>query len=198
MTIAKTDLRIEMNERSGGRDESQTTCDRFIKQALKIMSIEAAWECLQDTDSTQTLAAGASELTMPTNCAAIDSIFLGDSIVPLEKMMSRRPPAALLETMEPSEYEIYKGVIRLNALADTAYAATINYGKYHALSADTILFGDEFFEALAAKVTQLFALSKGTTLIELANVQGQLYQEQIYKLKGVAREEPRCMRYNRY
>lgn len=191
MSITKAEVLVAVNKRL---IRAETDIDVELRQALK--HISGAGKFLPDS-TTDTIADGDTEMDYPTDCSVLKAIFIDDSEVPLDRMSYPRNDEGELEVGEPTAYEEFDGKIRFDKEVDADYDVRIDYWKWHPESLTTILFGDEFREAIYSLTTALVAYAYG--IVDRGQFwEGRYYQELDMLRSRSERKGPRFVRYNQY
>lgn len=151
MSITKANIVTALNNRLK-RAETEASIAGEIKSGLSYLSHEGNWPCLH-TSADVNLVAGNNSIDFPANFKKEDEIILNDGTSdsePLEEISwenilvirSGNPGRS-----EPNAYAKRGVKFELDSACEKAYTATVYYWQNHPEQA-TILFGDEFEEAL--------------------------------------------------
>ena len=177
MSILKADILTFVNAKL---NRAETDIDTEIQTVLNDLSDEYL---LTSSDLSQSLAGGSTYLVYPTNFKEIIALVLSDSVqsyIPLKPQSYAEYLEAMTynaSTGKPEYYSEYDGKFYMypapNA-ADTAYTAKIEYYRYHPQDVATILFRDEFKNAINFGVTAEVAASK--KLVDYISLWGQRYE----------------------
>jgi hypothetical protein len=144
---------------------AETDISTEIKAALAFVSAYGLFPCLH-TSTSPTLAAAAKYLAHPTGFNTLDYITLNDGTYdsqPLDEASWEdilRWRAETTSTGEPLSFCDRGSNFEMDCGADTAYTATIYYWRNHP-DQETILFGNEFAEALYNLTMAFYLRGKG-------------------------------------
>jgi len=180
MSILKASILSFINSKL---ERSETDIDEEI---ITIANDLSNRNMLVGADTSQSLVAGGTTLDYPTRFKEAIAITLNDGskwLAPLRKlpggMQRYRELVADNNTGdrdEPEYYAEFNSKLYLWPTADGAYTSNIEFYKYHAQSADTIEFGDEFTNCFNFGAT--FEVSRNFGLERYMNIWGLAYAEE--------------------
>ena len=155
MSITNTEV---LNAVNVNLNRSETDIDEQTRMALKKLSGHGNY--LHNTD-TASLSDGTTYIAEPTDFKDIEAIVLNDGTddgAPLEKIefdeyLKRKEDESSDNRDEPKYYARFNKRFYVDPTADGSYTATIYFYRYHTDSLNTILFGDEWREAIYSLAT---------------------------------------------
>lgn len=168
MAITKGNIVTALNDELATSESASALSANMIRRiraALRWLSEQGDFKCLHHY-ATAGLAVSEDSVNYPDNLRIIDSIVVNDGTYdsrPLEKF-SDDFAGYLLEKedltsagySEPKRYAERGNKIYFAPAADKAYTVKIWFYRYHPADIDTILFGDEFTEAINSAVTAAY------------------------------------------
>jgi len=155
MSIASSGVLSAVN---ANLKRSETDIDIQTRMALKKLS--GAGNFLANTD-TASLSDGTTYIAEPTDFKSLEAIVLNDGSndgPPLEKIafdeyLNRKKGESSSNRDEPKYYAHYMNRFYVDPTSGNSYTATIYFYRYHPDSLSTILFGDEWREAVYSLTT---------------------------------------------
>jgi len=175
MAITKAEILTVLNARL---NRAETDIDEEIRSALYDLSNMANWKDLWTSDTTNTLTAGDTYLSLPDNFKELDAIVLndgsedGEPLKPLvggfREWLRRREGESSSDYDEPEYYVIRGKRFYLDPVSDdndgNDYTATIYFWRTHPNDLDNILFGEQFREAIYNKTIAVYLQGLGLAM----------------------------------
>ena len=200
MAITKDNMVDELNARLN-RSETTTTLAQEIRGALRYISGFAKWKALYVVSGgSDTIASGTNSIAYPTGLRVLDKIVFNDGTYdgkPLTEMdwnqwLKNRHDESSTNYDEPKRYVERGSNIYLDPVPDdndgvTDWAYTLYYWQWHPDQA-TILFGDEFEEALYELLMWKYLTAQGPEMEDAANYHLKLGIAELNRLKPTADE----------
>ncbi len=175
MSITKANIVTQLNSRLG-RSETATTLAEVIKAGLKFVSGLGRWPCLHTSKTDYALVSGTYYLAWPDNFRELDCIVLNDGTydgeplteIKYEEWKKNREDETSANYDESEHYANRGKFFYLDPISDGSYTGKIDYWQWHP-DQDTILFGDEFKEAVFNAVMGKYLEGKGPNFADAAN-----------------------------
>lgn len=208
MTITAAEVLAEVNERL---NRSETAITDELRAILKDLSIRGNF--LTAIDESQTLTSGTVSLDEPVDFKALveaghkgdRGIVLNDGIYdgkPLKEIsyaeyLRRKKDETSANYDEPKYFAHWNNKFYLDPASDdnngSDYTSKIHHYRFHPESTSSILFGDQFREAIYCGVTSKVEKKlKGSA----ANAQHELdYEREIAKLLSTEPKQPNFVKY---
>jgi len=185
ITIAAivADLNDDLNKSESGSTLSTAMLKAFSR-GLRWLSRRARWSCLHASKEDYAIVNATEYIAEPDNFRELDAIVVNDGSddsAPLDEMsfsawLEYREDETTADYDEPEKYAHRLKRFYLHPIADGSYTGKLWYWKWHpAIEAadDTILFTDEFYDAVLAAVESAYLEGKG-----------QLAKSQYYKVRA--------------
>jgi hypothetical protein len=164
MSITSSEILAAVNN---NLHRSETDIDEQIRAALKVLS--GAGNFLAAEDGSQTLSLADTYLDEPADYKALEAIVLNDgtndgeplSEITFGEYLGRKEDESSADYDEPLEYAHFNNRFYVEPAADGSYTATIYYYRYHPDSITTILFDDQWRDAIYSLTSYLVAKKFG-------------------------------------
>ena len=166
ITITKAEILVVVNARLG---RAETDIDEELRSALYDIS---GWADFLLTESDTSTVDGTASYAFPDNCKQMLWIMLDagkdgkrtDPLtkIPMEGYLTYRDNETTADEDEPEYYAIHNELIYPYPVPDAIYVMSQYYSRYHPNDLATILFGEQFREAIyemtMVKVCEKFQL----------------------------------------
>lgn len=196
MSIAKADVLTFVNNQI---KKKETDIDVQIQSVLNDLSDE---NLLVNTDTDQTLESGSTTLDYPTGFKDLIAITLNDGTYwgePLIKLSrGHQEYRELVEEStsagygEPEYFSEFNKKFWLWPISDDDYTTRIEFYRHHPQDVDTILFGDEFKNAIY--FGSAYHLALRFKLIDYIKIWGSMYEQEKQKRIANAPVQPHICR----
>ncbi len=203
MSITKDEIAAVLNARLS-RGETAATLLEQIRSALYDLSELGNWPDMATSDTAQTLASGSTTLSYPTGFRSLVAIVLNDGSNdgrPLELLeggylewLRRREDESSGDYDEPEFYTDHAKKFYVEPIADDDYTTVIDYFRTHPHE-DTILFGEEFREAIYNAVMMKYLEGLGLSDSPKYGGAVAVYQRELVKLSPRIRKTPVVVKY---
>jgi hypothetical protein len=137
-TSTRYELVIRALQLAGRGVELRSSVEQWLNDILKSWALEYKWPALRKVGSSQTLSAGTSTVSLPSDMGSgMESLTFGDEKVPLDEysmdefVIRGGFPSSGASSGRPSFYTVDReaGLFRFNVAADQNYSFTPIYFK---------------------------------------------------------------------
>lgn len=139
-----TALQTKVKYNIGGRSDKDAVITEYLNQAELDLALAADWEELRDIDSSQTLSAASSSITLPTTIRRVDAVRLVDAssnsykveLVGKSYFYEVYPDVTPIITGQPMHCYVEGGSIYFDKKADVNYTVHLDIYKYPTAMSD--------------------------------------------------------------